>query len=87
MGKLIAGLALLALVGCGEIEQRGRVTCPDPLPSCGATAAYDPSIGLPAYSCGDMAVILYANGGACCLQGQPAGYVPTAQDLASCESQ
>lgn len=95
MRKMLGGLALLALVGCGEVDATpGAVACPSQLPaSCSAamqTTAIGPG-GQPLFyeTCGDMGVELIMPGAmaagvaVCCLQNEPAGYVPTGNECAA----
>lgn len=83
MGKLLGAVVLLALVGCGQVDEAGPVTCPSQLPSCGTimnapagTFSYDGY-----FVCGDMTYYASATtGNECCLQNEPAGYVPTGNE-------
>lgn len=91
MTKLLGGLALLALVGCGQVDEAGPVTCPASLPTtCNSEAATDSPAPYGTFSyddyisCGDL--IYYASattGDWCCLKNEPAGYVPTGNECSA----
>lgn len=79
MGKLL-GIALLALVGCGQVDEAGPVTCPSQLPTgCPTMQTPNGPGGQPIIyeTCGDMMIVVSVSGATCCLQNEPAGYVPT----------
>lgn len=82
MAKLVA-LVLLALVGCGTVEEAGPVTCPAPMcPSTLDNTVTSDSPAVGSYTtCGNL--IWYNSSNAdkvCCLQNEPTGYAPTGNE-------
>ncbi len=77
----------LALAGCGQVDEKGPVTCPSPLPSgcVSMQSTTDGPGGQPVVYevCGDMMIVASQGGATCCLQNEPAGYVPTGNECGS----
>ena len=74
----------VALAGCGSVDAgaTGPVTCPNPIPTCGDTPTVSAN-GTLYYVCGDMVIVEPLSGSVCCLQGEPAGYVPVGNECAA----